>query len=68
MILVPAPVPGPAGDGSTVRSAVDLVQVIVPFLGGGFGSKSYTKMEPLTAAVARRPAARSGSSTGSTSR
>ncbi len=30
------------------------VQVIVPFLGGGFGSKSYTKMEPLTAAIARK--------------
>ena len=28
--------------------------MIVPFLGGGFGSKSYTKMEPLTAAIARK--------------
>ena len=33
---------------------LDLVQVIVPFLGGGFGSKSYTKMEPLTTAIARK--------------
>jgi CO/xanthine dehydrogenase Mo-binding subunit len=33
---------------------VDQVQVVVPFLGGGFGSKSYTKMEPLTAAIARK--------------
>ena len=33
---------------------LDLVQIIVPFLGGGFGSKSYTKMEPLTAAIARQ--------------
>ncbi len=33
---------------------LDLVQVIVPFLGGGFGSKSYTKMEPLAAAIARK--------------
>ncbi len=33
---------------------LDMVQVIVPFLGGGFGSKSYTKMEPLTAAIARK--------------
>jgi CO/xanthine dehydrogenase Mo-binding subunit len=33
---------------------LDRVRVIVPFLGGGFGSKSYTKMEPLTAAVARK--------------
>jgi CO/xanthine dehydrogenase Mo-binding subunit len=32
---------------------LDAVRVIVPFLGGGFGSKSYTKMEPLTAAIAR---------------
>lgn len=30
------------------------VRVIVPYLGGGFGSKSYTKMEPLTAALARK--------------
>lgn len=27
------------------------VRVIVPYLGGGFGSKSYTKMEPITAAL-----------------
>jgi CO/xanthine dehydrogenase Mo-binding subunit len=33
---------------------LDRVQIIVPFLGGGFGSKSYTKMEPLTAAIARQ--------------
>jgi CO/xanthine dehydrogenase Mo-binding subunit len=33
---------------------LDRVQVIVPFLGGGFGSKSYTKMEPLTTAIARK--------------
>ena len=26
------------------------VRVIVPFVGGGYGSKSYTKIEPLTAA------------------
>jgi CO/xanthine dehydrogenase Mo-binding subunit len=34
------------------------VRVIVPYLGGGFGSKSYTKMEPITAALswkAQRP-------------
>jgi CO/xanthine dehydrogenase Mo-binding subunit len=34
------------------------VRVIVPYLGGGFGSKSYTKMEPITAALswkAKRP-------------
>jgi CO/xanthine dehydrogenase Mo-binding subunit len=30
------------------------VRVIVPYLGGGFGSKSYTKMEPITVAVARK--------------
>ena len=27
---------------------------IVPYLGGGFGSKSYTKMEPITVALARK--------------
>jgi CO/xanthine dehydrogenase Mo-binding subunit len=30
------------------------VRVVVPYLGGGFGSKSYTKMEPITVALARR--------------
>ena len=33
---------------------LDRVRVVVPFLGGGFGSKSYTKMEPLAAAIARK--------------
>ena len=28
--------------------------VEVPYVGGGFGSKSYTKMEPLTVALARK--------------
>jgi CO/xanthine dehydrogenase Mo-binding subunit len=34
------------------------VRVVSPFIGGGYGSKSYTKIEPLTAACswkARRP-------------
>ena len=30
------------------------VRIVVPYLGGGFGSKSYTKMEPLTVALARK--------------
>lgn len=30
------------------------VRVIVSYLGGGFGSKSYTKMEPITVALARK--------------
>jgi CO/xanthine dehydrogenase Mo-binding subunit len=30
------------------------VRVIVPYIGGGFGSKSYTKMEPIAAALARK--------------
>ncbi len=30
------------------------VRITVPFLGGGFGSKSYTKMEPITVALARK--------------
>lgn len=37
---------------------ISKVRIIVPYLGGGFGSKSYTKMEPVTAALAwkaRRP-------------
>jgi CO/xanthine dehydrogenase Mo-binding subunit len=32
------------------------VRVIVPYVGGGYGSKSYTKIEPLTAALALRAA------------
>jgi CO/xanthine dehydrogenase Mo-binding subunit len=34
--------------------ALSRVRVIVPYLGGGFGSKSYTKMEPITVALARK--------------
>jgi CO/xanthine dehydrogenase Mo-binding subunit len=30
------------------------VRVIVPYVGGGYGSKSYTKIEPLAAALALR--------------
>ncbi|MFQ6026356.1 MAG: xanthine dehydrogenase family protein molybdopterin-binding subunit [Dehalococcoidia bacterium] len=30
------------------------VRVMVPFLGGGFGGKTYTHIEPLTAALARK--------------
>jgi CO/xanthine dehydrogenase Mo-binding subunit len=30
------------------------VQVIVPYLGGAYGNKSYTKIEPLTIALAMR--------------
>ena len=30
------------------------VRLIVPFLGGGFGSKSFTKIEPLVIALARK--------------
>lgn len=33
---------------------LDDVTVIVPYLGGGFGSKSYTKMEPLAVAISRK--------------
>ncbi|MFQ5410319.1 MAG: xanthine dehydrogenase family protein molybdopterin-binding subunit, partial [Anaerolineales bacterium] len=33
---------------------VSNVRVVVPYLGGGFGSKSYTKMEPLAVALARK--------------
>ena len=30
------------------------VRMIIPYVGGGFGSKSYTKIEPLVAALARK--------------
>lgn len=33
---------------------LDDVAVVVPYLGGGFGSKSYTKMEPLAVAISRK--------------
>ncbi|MGD9711351.1 MAG: xanthine dehydrogenase family protein molybdopterin-binding subunit [Thermomicrobiales bacterium] len=33
---------------------VNNVRITVPWLGGGFGSKSYTKMEPITVALARK--------------
>jgi CO/xanthine dehydrogenase Mo-binding subunit len=29
------------------------IRIIVPLLGGGFGSKTYAKLEPITAALAR---------------
>ncbi len=32
---------------------LNAVRVIVPYVGGGFGSKSYAKIEPLTTALAR---------------
>jgi CO/xanthine dehydrogenase Mo-binding subunit len=34
------------------------VEVIVPFVGGAYGSKSYFKIEPLTVAMARKTAGR----------
>lgn len=30
------------------------VRVVIPYVGGGFGSKSYTKIEPLVVALARK--------------
>jgi CO/xanthine dehydrogenase Mo-binding subunit len=33
---------------------ISSVRIVVPYLGGGFGSKSYTKMEPVTVALARK--------------
>jgi CO/xanthine dehydrogenase Mo-binding subunit len=35
------------------RLQLDEVQVIVPYVGGGYGSKSYTKIEPLVMALSR---------------
>lgn len=34
--------------------SVNRVRIVVPYLGGGFGSKSYTKMEPIAVALARK--------------
>lgn len=36
------------------RQSLERVRVIVPYVGGGYGSKSYTKIEPLVAALARK--------------
>ena len=36
------------------RLPVGAVRVVVPYLGGGFGSKSYTKMEPITVCTGTR--------------
>jgi CO/xanthine dehydrogenase Mo-binding subunit len=36
---------------------IGAVRVIVPYLGGGFGSKSYTKMEPIATALSRKAGA-----------
>ena len=36
------------------RLPIGSVRIVVPYLGGGFGSKSYTKLEPLTVALARK--------------
>jgi CO/xanthine dehydrogenase Mo-binding subunit len=33
---------------------IGAVRIVVSYLGGGFGSKSYTKIEPLTVALARK--------------
>ncbi len=43
---------------SIFKVPLNQVRLIVPYLGGGYGSKSYTKIEPLTAACSwyvRRP-------------
>jgi CO/xanthine dehydrogenase Mo-binding subunit len=43
---------------SVFNLPVSAVRLIVPFVGGGYGSKSYTKIEPLVAACswkAKRP-------------
>jgi len=33
---------------------IHAVRIIVPYIGGGFGSKSYTKLEPITVALSRK--------------
>ena len=34
--------------------ALNRVRIVIPYVGGGFGSKSYTKVEPLVVALARK--------------
>lgn len=36
------------------RMPISRVRMIISYLGGGYGSKSYTKFEPLVAALARK--------------
>lgn len=36
------------------RLPLSRVRVVVPYVGGGYGGKSYTKIEPLACAAARR--------------
>jgi len=36
------------------RRPLECVRIIVPYVGGGYGSKSYTKLEPLVVALARK--------------
>lgn len=43
------------GDISRIfRAPLSKVRLIIPYLGGGFGSKSYTKIEPLVVGLARK--------------
>jgi len=35
------------------RVSLNRIRIVVPLLGGGFGSKTYAKIEPVTAALAR---------------
>ena len=52
---LPAPVPGAGRDRRAVRRCPWAgAHRGRPYLGGGFGSKSYTKMEPITVALARK--------------
>ena len=39
------------------RMPTSRVRMVIAYLGGGYGSKSYTKFEPLVAALARKAAA-----------
>ncbi len=39
------------------RMPISQVRMIISYLGGGYGSKSYTKFEPLVAALARKAGA-----------
>jgi CO/xanthine dehydrogenase Mo-binding subunit len=43
--------------GKIFRMPISRVRMIISYLGGGYGSKSYTKFEPLVVALARKAGA-----------
>jgi len=39
---------------SVFRTPLSLVRVVAPYVGGGYGAKTYAKLEPLAVALARK--------------